>query len=140
MYEFFISNSINLAVDHAYIAALHTEGIVEIKKTQVTSSGLRISVEEDGRELGHCYIYLIRNDLHNQPYALLEDVYVNEEDRGKGVGTLLVTKAIETARELGCYKIIATSRFGRDEVHKWYEKLGFKLYGYEFRINLTDSH
>jgi len=53
------------------------------------------------------------------------------------VGTLLVRKAVELARELGCYKIIATSRFGREELHRWYEKLGFKLHGYEFRIDFN---
>jgi len=108
---------------------------VELRTSAVSTSGIRISAVEDGRELGHCYIYLIRNDLHDKPYALLEDVYVNESDRGRGVGTLLVRRAVELARELGCYKIIATSRFGRDEVHRWYEKLGFKRHGYEFRID-----
>jgi len=110
--------------------------IVELRTTTVSSSGIKISAVEDGREIGHCYIYLIRNDLHAEPYALLEDVYVEESSRGRGVGTILVKKAVELARELGCYKIIATSRFERKEVHKWYEKLGFELYGYEFRMNL----
>lgn len=108
---------------------------MEVRTSQVTSNGVRIWVEENGRELGHCYIYIIKNDLHEKPYALLEDVFVGEDDRGKGVGTLLVTRAIELARSLNCYKMIATSRFGREEVHKWYQKLGFRLYGYEFRID-----
>lgn len=112
---------------------------MELKTTSISTSGIRISAVENGRELGHCYIYLIRNDLHAEPYALLEDVYVEEDSRGKGVGTLLVKRALELARELGCYKIIATSRFERGEVHRWYEKLGFKLYGYEFRIDLKDE-
>ncbi len=108
---------------------------MELRTSTVTTTGVRISAVEGGRELGHCYIYLIRNDLHEEPYALLEDVYVNESERGKGVGTLLVRRAVELARELGCYKIIATSRFGREELHRWYEKLGFRLHGYEFRID-----
>lgn len=112
---------------------------VELRTASVSSSGIRISAVEGGREIGHCYIYLIRNDLHKEPYALLEDVYVEEASRGRGVGTFLVKKAIELARELECYKIIATSRFEREEVHKWYEKLGFKLHGYEFRIDLKDT-
>lgn len=112
---------------------------MELRTVAVSSSGVKISAVEDGREIGHCYIYLIKNDLHAEPYALLEDVYVEESSRGKGVGTTLVKKAVELARELGCYKIIATSRFGREEVHRWYEKLGFKLYGYEFRMDLKDT-
>ncbi|ABL78467.1 GNAT family N-acetyltransferase [Thermofilum pendens] len=108
---------------------------MEFKVTEVATSGVRISIV-DGREVAHCYIYLIKNDLHPEPYALLEDVYVDEEYRGRGIGTELVKKAIEVARSMNCYKIIATSRFEREAVHKWYEKLGFKRYGYEFRLNL----
>ncbi|MGC9146666.1 MAG: GNAT family N-acetyltransferase [Infirmifilum sp.] len=108
---------------------------MDIRTSQVETRGFRISIEENGRELGHCFIYLIKNDLHDRPYALLEDVYVNESNRGQGIGKLLVKKAIDLARELNCYKIIATSRFGRSELHQWYQKLGFKLYGYEFRID-----
>lgn len=92
--------------------------------------------DENGREIGRCFIFLIKNELHEEPYALLEDVYVLEEYRSQGIGTTLVKKAIELAREKGCYKILATSRFERDYIHKWYEKLGFKKFGYEFRMDL----
>jgi hypothetical protein len=47
-----------------------------------------------------------------------------------------VKRAIELARKLNCYKIIATSRFGRENIHEWYQKLGFKKFGFEFRIDL----
>lgn len=110
---------------------------MEFRIDGTVTRGFRIAVVEGGREVGHCYVYLIKNDLHQEPYALLEDVFVSEEYRGQGVGTSLVRKAIELAKELGCYKMIATSRFGRDELHKWYEKLGFRLHGYEFRIDFA---
>jgi len=32
-------------------------------------------------------------------------------------------------------KIIATSRFERKAVHRWYRKLGFKKFGLEFRMD-----
>ncbi|RDD52734.1 GNAT family N-acetyltransferase [Nanoarchaeota archaeon NZ13-N] len=95
----------------------------------------RISIKEDGREIGRCYVYLIKNELHEEPYALLEDVFIEEGYRGKGYGTELVKKAIDLARSKGCYKIIATSRFEREKVHSFYENLGFRKWGYEFRID-----
>jgi len=98
--------------------------------------GIKISFMEEGREIGRCFVYFIKNDLHEKPYALLEDVFVEEEFRGRGVGSELVEKAIEVAKEMKCYKIIATSRFEREKVHEWYEKLGFKKWGYEFRMDL----
>jgi GNAT superfamily N-acetyltransferase len=103
---------------------------------RITTFGIKLSIIENGKEIGRCYIYIIKNDLHKEPYALLEDVYIDENYRGKGIGTELVKRAIELAKNLGCYKIIATSRFERNNVHEWYEKLGFKKWGYEFRMDL----
>jgi GNAT superfamily N-acetyltransferase len=90
----------------------------------------------EGKIIGRAFLFLIYNDLHSKPYGLLEDVFVEEEYRGKGIGKELVKKVIEKAKELGCYKLIATSRFGRENVHQLYENLGFKKWGYEFRMDL----
>jgi len=87
---------------------------------------------------GRIYLYLIKNDLHEKPYGLLEDLFVEESYRGSGLGRQLVQTAIEEAKKLGCYKLIGTSRNSRDEVHGFYKKLGFEEYGKEFRMNLKN--
>lgn len=109
--------------------------MASIDAQPINSKGFRLSLKIDGEEVGHCYVYLIKNDLHERPYALLEDVYVKEDFRGRRIGKQLVLEAIELAKKQGCYKMIATSRFGREALHEWYEKLGFQKYGFEFRIN-----
>ena len=58
-------------------------------------------------------------------------------NRGKGIGSSLVSGVISHAKKQGCYKIICTSRYKNTEVHKLYEKLGFKDHGKEFRIDLA---
>lgn len=110
---------------------------MNIKQTEKTTVGIKIFVEEDGVELGRAWLYLIYNDLHPEPYGLLEDVFVNEDVRGKGVGNKLLEKVISEAREKKCYKIIGTSRMSRDIVHEWYKRLGFREYGLEFRMDLN---
>jgi GNAT superfamily N-acetyltransferase len=77
----------------------------------------------------------LRNDLHNQPFGFMEDVYVAEEMHGQGLGASLVEKVIAMAKERGCYKLVATSRYPREKIHQLYIKLGFKDYGKEFRID-----
>lgn len=110
---------------------------MEIKKKTIQDGyRIRLSAHEELEELGAMYLYLIRNDSHREPYGLLEDLLVKEEHRKKGIGSALVKEAIEEAKRLGCYKVIGTSRMERENVHAWYEKLGLKKYGYEFRIDL----
>lgn len=75
------------------------------------------------------------NDLHEAPFGLLEDVYVEESQRGNGLGSALVVEVIAAAREAGCYKLVATSRTSRPKVHELYERLGFEAHGVEFRID-----
>lgn len=96
---------------------------------------VKLTVEEDGKVLGRAYLYLIYNDLHEKPYGFLEDVFVSEEARSKGLGTRLVKEIIEEAKKRGCYKLIATTRYAKKNVHDWYTKIGFKDFGTEFRMD-----
>ncbi len=66
-----------------------------------------------GREVARAYLYLMTNDLHQAPFGFLEDVYVDESQRGRGLGTTLVKEVPAAAHARGCYKLIATSRTGR---------------------------
>ena len=108
-----------------------------ITRTEHTTLGIRISVAQtDGTEIGHVYVFFITNDSHKKPYALVEDLCVLPEARSQGVGNTLLSDAIAIAREHECYKVLATSRTERDEVHTWYVRKGFEKFGYEFRMDL----
>jgi|SRR3989344_1971178 len=100
------------------------------------SYAVKITVEEDGMILGSAYLYIMFNDLHKEPFGFLENVFVNEENRGRGIGSKLVEASILEAKKQNCYKIICTSRYKNAEIHKFYNKFGFKDYGKEFRIDL----
>ena len=80
-------------------------------------------------------IVLVENELHDRPYALLEDVFVEEAHRGQGNGRKISQMAIDKARDMGCYKIVCTSRSEREHVHALYESLGMKKHGYSFRLD-----
>ncbi|MEM7406970.1 MAG: GNAT family N-acetyltransferase [Pseudomonadota bacterium] len=110
---------------------------MNIHHTKVVAEGLRFSVSRDGAEVGRAYLYLMMNDLHEEPFGFLEDVFVEESARGDGVGKQLVNEVIAAARTNGCYKLIATSRDARPRVHALYVQLGFADYGREFRMNLA---
>lgn len=81
------------------------------------------------------YLYVLTNGLHKKPFAFLEDVFVEEGQRGQGVGTKIVKAAIAEAKKIGCYKLICTSRNEKVDVHRFYRRLGFKKHGFEFRLD-----
>jgi GNAT superfamily N-acetyltransferase len=108
---------------------------MEIKNISKSAVGTKFYIEENGKEIGRAYLYIIFNDLHKDPFGFLEDVFVNENHRGKGIGSKLVEKVIEEAKKENCYKLICTSRYKNTKVHKLYESFGFKDHGKEFRMD-----
>lgn len=106
-----------------------------LEEKKLIGRGIRVFIELDGKEVGRAFLYILNNDLHQEPFGLMEDVFVNEESRGQGLGSKLVNKVVEVAKREGCYKLICTSRYGKEYIHKMYGKLGFNDHGKEFRID-----
>jgi GNAT superfamily N-acetyltransferase len=109
---------------------------MNIQKHNLNLSGMKLTIAEKDKEIARISIIYIKNDLHDEPYALIEDLYVDENYRGKGYARQLFEAAIEEAKKSGSYKIVATSRYSRENVHNFYLRLGFKDYGKEFRLDL----
>lgn len=68
--------------------------------------------------------------------AWIEDVVVDGDARGKGVGATLNKAAIELATDAGATTIDLTSRPSREAANRLYQRLGFKprdtnVYRYE---------
>ena len=112
---------------------------MNVERQDRPARGIRFSIGRDGLEMAHAYLYVMTNDLHDAPFGLLEDVYVEKSQRGAGLGTALVREAVAAARAHGCYKLIATSRASRPQVHELYVRLGFEKHGVEFRMNFADE-
>ena len=108
---------------------------METKIEEISGEGFKFLILENNKEVARARLYVLKNDLHPEPFGFIEDVYVKEGSQGKGYGTKIMNLLIVKAKECRCYKLICTSRFSRSGVHIFYEKLGFKKYGYEFRIN-----
>jgi len=89
----------------------------------------------DGVVVGRAFLFVISNDLHDKSYGLLEDIWVEPNFQGKDIGTELVKSVIEKCKSEGLYKLLATSRKSREQVHSWYERLGFDKYGHAFRMD-----
>lgn len=112
-----------------------SEGLcVEQNREQL--AGIRLSLSQGETEIGRAYLCLLPSEHHPEPVGYLQDLFVEEEFRGRELGTKLIKEAIRVARETGCYKIVATSRYGRDGLHELYLRQGFSDHGKEFRLDL----
>jgi glucosamine-phosphate N-acetyltransferase len=60
------------------------------------------------------------------------DLVVDQEHRGTGIGTALVERAIEIARQRGCRRVELDSGFHRTEAHRFYERRGFEKRAFLF--------
>ncbi len=67
---------------------------------------------------------IVMPDLFGKrPVGYIHKVYTDETHKGRGLATSLVRKAVDFAREKGCYKVFLTCR---EETAPFYEKSGFK--------------
>jgi GNAT superfamily N-acetyltransferase len=108
---------------------------MEIQSKKTESQGIKFFILQDGKEIARTFLYILKNDLHKEPFGFFEDVFVDENCRNQGLGTKIVEEVIKAAKESGCYKLICTSRHENEKVHDFYSKLGFKNHGLEFRID-----
>jgi ribosomal protein S18 acetylase RimI-like enzyme len=59
--------------------------------------------------------------------AWIEDVVVDEDARGRGVGAALTQEAVRQAQAVGARTVDLTSRPTRQAANRLYERLGFEL-------------
>ena len=81
--------------------------------------------EEDGALLGS--LTLVVFPLPTGVRAWIEDVVVDGDARGQGVGEALNRFAIDVAAERGARSVDLTSRPSREAANRLYRRLGFEL-------------
>ncbi|MCB1039050.1 MAG: GNAT family N-acetyltransferase [Acidimicrobiales bacterium] len=85
---------------------------------------LLIARDVDGSVLGSLTLVLFR--IPTGLRAWIEDVVVDGEARGRGVGEALNRFAIDVAAERGARSVDLTSRPSREAANRLYQRLGFE--------------
>lgn len=94
-------------------------------------------VAVDGDIVATAALIFVPNLSHQgKPYAIVENIVVDETHRGAGYGELLVRHTMDAARQAGCYKLSLTSNKARTDAHRFYERLGFRATHEGFRVEL----
>jgi len=69
--------------------------------------------------------------------AILHDVRIASDLRGRGLGAQLIADAEERARALGCRHVSLSSNRARERAHKFYERHGYTQSHLGFGKTLT---
>ena len=85
---------------------------------------------------------LIMDNLGHQgaPSAIIEDVAVDPNHQGQGVGKIMMAHALKIAAQKGCYKAMLSSNLKRESAHHFYESLWFEKHGYSFLAHIQCCH
>ncbi len=100
----------------------------QTKRLQEMDSGRAIYLiaEEDNQIIGHVFVKFYGSQTEPD-YPNVQDLYVDEKQRNKGIGTQLIQEAERLAKEKG-YKAIslAVNPTLNQQAKELYEKLGYK--------------
>lgn len=81
--------------------------------------------ESEGVIQGMVVVLFTMSTALGKKVALLEDMIVSPDSRGKGVGTSLIKHAVEFARNNGCGRVTLLSDHDNEQAHEFYRKHGF---------------
>jgi GNAT superfamily N-acetyltransferase len=92
-----------------------------------------IVAETDGVLASTCTLVTIPNLTRSaRPYGLIENVVTLAEYRRRGLGRAVLSFALETAWQAGCYKVMLATGSRREETLRFYEGAGFERGGKTF--------
>ncbi len=85
-----------------------------------------VAVNEDGEVIGTFQIHFLKGiAFQGRPRVELESVHVRQDQRGTGVGRLMMDKAEELARQADACLLQLTSNREREGSHLFYKRLGY---------------
>ena len=88
-------------------------------------AGLVLVCEIQGTIQGMVLILFTVSTALGGKVAILEDMIVAPDFRGKGVGTSLVVRALEFAVDKGCGRVTLLTDHDNEAAHRIYRKCGF---------------
>jgi ribosomal protein S18 acetylase RimI-like enzyme len=100
-------------------------GAAELEQI-VASPATRLLVARDDGDAIVGTLTLVLFRIPTGLRAWIEDVVVDEDRRGRGVGEALTREAVRIAADAGARTVDLTSRPDREAANRLYERLGFR--------------
>ncbi|MFE6178068.1 GNAT family N-acetyltransferase [Streptomyces sp. NPDC056464] len=91
----------------------------------------------EGRVIGTLQLTVIPGlSRRGATRSVIESVRIHADERGSGLGTLLIEWAIDESRRLDCQLVQLTSDQSRTDARRFYERLGFTASHVGFKLEL----
>lgn len=88
---------------------------------------LACSKRSPKKPLGFAQLYPFQSSTGMRDYWVLNDLFVNEQARGKAVGKQLIETCIEFARDQKSLKLVLETTHDNYPARKLYDSYGFKV-------------
>jgi GNAT superfamily N-acetyltransferase len=102
-----------------------------------SEDGLLLGARRDGRLVGYACLYWHFSSLEAVESVLMNDLYVDEEARGRGVGRALIEATAEVARERGAAFVEWSTAPDNETAQRLYDSTGAdrsEWLSYELRV------
>ena len=87
-----------------------------------------VAVDEEDRVKGYCFCILQQhkndNVLTDVKTLYIDDLCVDEAERGRGIGKLLYRAAVDLAKDLSCYNLTLNVWSLNESALRFYEAMG----------------
>lgn len=94
--------------------------------------------EESGEALGYAIVFETYSTFRAKPILYLEDLFVSERARRRGVARALMERVVAEARRRGCARVSWVVLDWNAGAQRFYEQLGAKRtpwFGYEIELS-----
>ena len=103
-----------------------------------------VAADDKDRVLGYAFcIFQQHRDSHiltDIKTLYIDDLCVDEGQRGNGVGKVIYDAVVRLAKEQGCYNVTLNVWCCNESAMTFYEKCGFKRSGYSVKNFFLDNY
>ena len=98
----------------------------KIEALAESTSSILLVAESGGEVCASALLNLCADVMYGaQPFAVVENVVVSIAMRKQGIGTQLLARVEELAKEHDCSKVMLLSNVRRHEAHEFFRRCGF---------------
>ena len=129
----------------AYLHFYETEPVLEATElvwkrlSSLTPEIHSVVAEFDGQLAGIAHFHFQVSTWEQSSVCYLEDLYVDERFRGRGLATALIREVQRTATEQGCEELYWITRASNSTARSVYEKLAEESDFIRYEMRLGDS-